>query len=92
VPQFTKLPGVQIRDNTDIRKGRRDKIIDTSEQVILRHSIVEPELIEQACLIATSPTHHRSLQGSGHGISGIFVRGSSHRCNADALSLKGGPS
>ena len=61
----------------DIRKGCRDKTNDTSEQVILRHPIVEPELIEQACLIAQPPTHHRSLQGSDHGITGNIVRQSS---------------
>jgi hypothetical protein len=35
-----------------IGKRRRHEYIDTSEQVILRDTVVEPKLIEQACLIA----------------------------------------
>jgi hypothetical protein len=45
-----------------VRERRRHKTIDTPEQVILRDALIEPELIEKTCLIATSPTHHRRLQ------------------------------
>jgi hypothetical protein len=47
---------------------RRHKTIDTPEQVILWNALIEPELIEKTCLIATVPNP------AINAISGITVR------------------
>jgi hypothetical protein len=54
---------------------RNHEHIDAPEQVTLRDAIFEPKLIEQTCLIADLPTHHRRLRDRLlPGISGITVR------------------
>jgi hypothetical protein len=53
--------GLQLLAHIAERRG--NKAIDAPEKVILGDAIFEPELIEQACLIAALPTHHRCLQG-----------------------------
>jgi hypothetical protein len=48
------------------------KNIDTPEQMLLWHPIIEPGFIEKACLIVPPPTHHSCLVNLR--ISGITVR------------------
>jgi hypothetical protein len=57
-----------------ICKRRRHEYIDASEQVVLRDTIVEPKLIEQARLIAALSTQHDPPPVSSHWKSGITVR------------------
>src|SRR5207249_1265317 len=57
-----------------IGKRRRHEHIDAPEQVVLRDTVVQPKLIEQARLIAAPSTHHRPPPTSSRRKSGITVR------------------
>jgi hypothetical protein len=52
----------------------RHEYIDAPEQVVLRDTVVEPKLIEQARLIAALSTQHDPPPTSSHRKSGITVR------------------
>jgi hypothetical protein len=55
------------------RKDRRDDRIYPAQQMLLRHAVLKPELVEQRALIRCLPSHHRRLPPNAPS-AGISVR------------------